>query len=67
MPKIQLNLSEKEDMIVGVYKVSNKLPTKEAAIKRMIQYFEISIKPKNPVIEWLYSDRPSRTMKKSHD
>ncbi len=55
MPKIQLNLSEEEDMIVSVYKVANKFPTKEIAIKHMIQYFEISIKPKNPVIEWLHN------------
>jgi hypothetical protein len=59
MPKIQLNLSEREDMVVGVYKVAKKLPTKEAAIKNMIEYFEISIKPKNRVIEWLKSDYSS--------
>jgi len=57
MVRIQIDLSEEEDIIVGVYKTTNKLHTKEQAIKKMIQYFEVSIKPKNiGVIDWLNSD-----------
>ena len=47
MPKIQLELTEEESMLVEVYKVANKLKTKQEAIKTMIRYFEISINPKN--------------------
>lgn len=47
MTKIQLELSEKEDNTVEVYKIINKLKTKQEAIKQMIQYFEVSVKPKN--------------------
>jgi len=47
MVKIQLDLSEDEDRIVEVYKLTKRLKTKQEAIKAMIQYFEVSIKPKN--------------------
>lgn len=47
MVKIQIDLSEEEDRIVEVYKLTKRLKTKQEAIKSMIQYFEVSIKPKN--------------------
>jgi len=47
MVKIQLDLSENEDRLVELYKLSNKLKTKQEAIKKMVQYFEVEIKPKN--------------------
>lgn len=56
MVKIQINLSDEEDMIVGVYKTTNKLVTKEQAIKKMIQFFDVSIRPKNSIIDWLNSE-----------
>jgi len=46
MTKIQINLSEMEDKIVEVYKLVNNLKTKEEAIKQMIRYFEVDVKPK---------------------
>ncbi len=36
-----------EDKTVEVYKIINDLKTKQDAIKKMIRYFEIGIKPKN--------------------
>jgi hypothetical protein len=47
MVKIQIDLSEEEDTIVEVYKLTNKMKTKQEAIKKMVQYFEVSVKPKN--------------------
>jgi len=47
MVKIQLDLSEEEDRLVELYKLSNKFKTKQDAIKKMIRYFEVEIKPKN--------------------
>lgn len=47
MPKILVNLSEKEDRIVDIYKLVNNLKTKQDAIKEMIEYFEAEISPKN--------------------
>ena len=47
MVKIQIDLSEDEDRIVEVYKLTKKLKTKQEAIKEMVKYFEVSIKPKN--------------------
>ncbi len=47
MVKIQINLSEKEDKIVEVYKLMNNLKTKQDAVKAMLQHFEVDIKPKN--------------------
>jgi hypothetical protein len=47
MVKILVNLSEEEDKIVEVFKVVNKLKTKQEAIKNMVTHFEVDIKPKN--------------------
>lgn len=47
MVKLQLELSEKENSTVEVYKTVHKLKTKQEAIKAMINYFEVNIKPKN--------------------
>jgi hypothetical protein len=45
--KVQIDLTEEENTIVDVYKLSNHMKTKQEAIKKMIQYFEVDIKPKN--------------------
>ncbi len=47
MTKIQIDLNEEEDRIVEIYKLVNKLNTKQEAIKKMLKYFEAEIKPKN--------------------
>lgn len=47
MVKIQIDLSEEEDRIVELYKLANKLKTKQEAIKTMVKYFEVEIKPKS--------------------
>lgn len=47
MVKIQIDLNEEEDRIVEIYKLANRLNTKSDAIKKMIQYFEAEVKPKN--------------------
>lgn len=47
MVKIMVNLSEEEDRIVEIYKLANNLKTKQEAIKQMLQYFKVEIKPKN--------------------
>lgn len=47
MVKIQIDLSDKEDRIVEIFKLSNNLPTKQEAIKQMIGHFDVSIKPRN--------------------
>ena len=47
MTKIQIDLDEEEDKIVEVYKIVNNLKSKEEAIKKMIRYFKVEIKPKN--------------------
>ena len=44
--KIQIDLSKEEDKIVEVYKLMNDLKTKQEAIKQMIHYFSVDIKPK---------------------
>ncbi|MDD5605214.1 MAG: hypothetical protein WC231_04720 [Dehalococcoidales bacterium] len=46
MAKIQLELSEEENRIVEVYKIVNRLNSKQEAIKQMIHYFEAEVKPK---------------------
>lgn len=46
MVKIQLDLSKEEDKLVEVYKLVNGLKTKQEAIKQMIKYFKVDIKPK---------------------
>lgn len=45
MVKIQIDLSEDEDKIVEIYKLANNLKTKQVAIKKMIKYFKVDIKP----------------------
>lgn len=45
MVKIQLDLAEDEDRIVEVFKLVKKLHTKQEAIKQMIAYFAVDIKP----------------------
>ena len=47
MVKIQIDLSDDEDRIVDVFKMVNRLKTKQEAIKVMIKHFEVEIKPKN--------------------
>ena len=47
MPKIQIDLDQEEDRIVEMYKLVNRLKTKEEAIKKMVKYFEAEVKPKN--------------------
>lgn len=45
MTKIQLDLDHDEDRIVEIYKLVNRLKTKQEAIKKMIRYFEADIYP----------------------
>lgn len=45
--KMQIDLTEEENTIVDVYKMANRLKTKQEAIKRMIKHFEVDIRPKN--------------------
>lgn len=47
MVKILIDLSEKEDKIVEIYKLVNNLKTKQEAIKKIIEFFEVKITPKN--------------------
>lgn len=47
MVKIQIDLADEEDKIVEVYKLVKNLKTKQEAIKSMIRYFKVEIKPKN--------------------
>lgn len=47
MVKIQIDLDNEEDKIVEVYKLVNNLKTKQEAIKLMVRYFKVDIKPKN--------------------
>jgi hypothetical protein len=47
MVKIQIDLTDEENRIVDVYKIANRLKTKQEAIKSMITHFEVVIKPKN--------------------
>jgi hypothetical protein len=46
MVKIQIDLSEEEDRIVEIYKLTSRLKTKQEAIKKMIKYFDAEVKPK---------------------
>ena len=43
MTKIQIDLSEKEDKIVEIFKLVNNFKTKEEAIKKMILKFNINV------------------------
>ena len=47
LAKIQIDLSDEENRIVEMFKISNFLHTKQDAIKRMIKHFEAEVKPKN--------------------
>ncbi|MDD3052664.1 MAG: DUF2683 family protein [Candidatus Cloacimonetes bacterium] len=47
MVKILVELSDEEDKIVDVYKVVNGLNSKQDAIREMIRYFAVDIRPKN--------------------
>ena len=47
MVKMLIELSDEEDKIVEVYKVVKSLNSKQDAIKEMIHYFAVEIKPKN--------------------
>jgi len=47
MTKIQIDLDEEEDRIVEIYKLVNKLKTKQEAIRKMVRFFEAEVKPKN--------------------
>ncbi len=46
MVKIQIDLSDEEDRIVEIYKLTQRLKTKSEAIKNMIKFFEAEVKPK---------------------
>ena len=43
MTKIQIDLSEKEDKIVEIFKLVNNFKTKEEAIKKMIIKFNVNV------------------------
>jgi hypothetical protein len=47
MTKILVDLSDEEDKAVEIYKLVNNLKTKEAAIKQMVLFFKVKIKPEN--------------------
>jgi hypothetical protein len=47
LAKILLDLTSEEGMTVEVYKAINKLKTKQEAIKQMIAYFTVEVKPRN--------------------
>ncbi len=43
MTKIQIDLSEKEDKIVEIFKLVNNFKTKEESIKKMILKFNVNV------------------------
>jgi hypothetical protein len=45
MVKILINLSEKEDKIVEIYKLVHNLNTKQEAVKEMVKFFEADVVP----------------------
>jgi len=47
MVKMLIELSDDEDKIVEVYKVVKGMNSKQDAIKEMIRYFAVEIRPKN--------------------
>jgi hypothetical protein len=47
MVKIQIDLSDEEDRIVEIFKLSNNFKTKQEAIKNMVKYFKADITPRN--------------------
>ena len=46
LAKIQIDLSNEENRIVEMFKISNFLHTKQDAIKCMIKHFDAVVKPK---------------------
>ncbi len=57
MVKIQIDLSDEEDRIVEIYKLVKRVKTKQEAIKAMIQFFDVNLKPKNLGEKDYYSTR----------
>ena len=47
MVKILIDFSDDEDKIVEVFKIVNKLKTKQDAVKEMVKFFKVKITPKN--------------------
>ncbi|WML68428.1 MAG: hypothetical protein METHP_02050 [Methanoregula sp. SKADARSKE-2] len=47
MVKMLIELSDEVDKIVEVYKVVKGMNSKQDAIKEMIRYFAVKIRPKN--------------------
>jgi hypothetical protein len=47
MVKILIELSDDEDKFVEVYKLVKNLNSKQDAIKEMIRFFEVEIRPKH--------------------
>jgi len=47
MVKMLIELSDDEDKIVEVYKLVKNMTTKQDAIKEMIRYFAVEIRPKH--------------------
>jgi len=47
MVKILVDLSDDEDQFVEVYKLVKNLNSKQDAIKEMIRYFAVEIRPKH--------------------
>ncbi len=47
MAKILVDLADDEDKIVEMFKIVNGLKTKQEAVKKMVRYFEATVKPKN--------------------
>ena len=43
---MQIDLSDEENRLVEMFKISNFLKTKQEAIKRMIKHFDADVKPK---------------------
>lgn len=52
MVKIQIDLSDEENRIVEIYKLTNRFKTKQEAIKKMVKFFEAEIKPKRQMKEY---------------
>ena len=47
MVKIQIDLTKEEDKMVEIYKPTKNFKTKQDAIKSMIRFLNVEIKPKN--------------------
>ena len=55
MVMIQVNLDEEEDKTVSIYKIKNKLETKEQAIKEIIKKSK-KCNPESPVIPEMHCE-----------